>query len=58
METKYGITNKSLLNELCHFYVTKQLPQDIMHILLEGVVQYEARHILQYMLENGSFILS
>jgi hypothetical protein len=27
------------------FDVTKQLPQDIMHTLLEGTVQYELRFV-------------
>ena len=37
----YGINYSSPLNELDNFHVVDQLPQDIMHILLEGVVPYE-----------------
>ena len=44
-QTTYGIVERSHLSELCQFDITKQLPQDIMHILLEGCVQYEVRFI-------------
>ncbi|XP_028415149.1 uncharacterized protein LOC114538196 [Dendronephthya gigantea] len=55
--TTYGINHRSPLCDLNGFDVTKQLPQDIMHTLLEGVVQYELRHILAYYMENGHFTL-
>lgn len=37
----YGINFSSPLNDLNNFHVVDQLPQDIMHILLEGIVPYE-----------------
>ena len=37
----YGINYASPLNELDNFHVVNQLPQDIMHVLLEGVIPYE-----------------
>ena len=46
LKTTYGLTNRSLLCELPTFDVTQQLPQDVMHTLLEGVVQYEVRLVL------------
>lgn len=39
--TTYGINFCSPLNDLAYFHVADQLPQDIMHILLEGVIPYE-----------------
>ena len=42
----YGINHRSALCDLNNFDITMQLPQDIMHTLLEGVVQYELRHTL------------
>ena len=57
LETTYGITSRSLLCDLDSFDVTKQLPQDIMHTLLEGVVQYELRHILAHYISQGHFTL-
>jgi hypothetical protein len=46
LQATYGITERSLLSKLPVFNLTMQLPQDIMHILLEGSVQYEVRYIL------------
>lgn len=43
--TTYGINKRSSLCNLPDFDVTKQLPQDIMHTLLEGTVQYELRFV-------------
>lgn len=39
--TTYGINFNSPLNQLSGFHVVDQLPQDIMHVLLEGVIPYE-----------------
>ena len=57
LQTTYGINTRSPLYNLDNFDVTKQLPQDIMHTMLEGVVQYELRHILGYFIRNGHFTL-
>ena len=53
----YGITERSLLNRLPTFDVTMQLPQDLMHMLLGGSVQYEVRYILQNFIDNGFITL-
>ena len=53
----YEINHQSSLCELHEFDITTQLPQDIMHTLLEGVVQYELRHLLLYYIEAGKFTL-
>lgn len=45
--TTYGTTGSSVLNDISHFHVVTQLPQDIMHVLLEGVVPYEVRLMLK-----------
>ena len=57
LQTNYGINEKSLLTKLFAFDLTKQLPQDVMHVLLEGVVQFEARLILQYLFDNDFLTL-
>lgn len=44
--TTYGINKRSALCNLPDFDITKQLPQDIMHTLLEGTVQYEVRLVI------------
>ena len=58
LQTTYGIAQRSPLCDLGSSDVTKQLPQDIMHTLLEGVVQYELRHILLRYLSQGHFTLA
>ena len=54
----YGILKRSPLCQLDSFDITKQMPQDIMHTLLEGVVQYELRHILAYYQNERYFTLA
>ena len=58
LQTTYGITRRSVLCQLPTFDVTKQLPQDIMHTVLEGVVQYEVRLVLQHYIQSGVTTLS
>ena len=53
LQTAYGITKRSVLCQLPTFDVTKQLPQDIMHTLLEGVVQYEVRLVILHYIQSG-----
>lgn len=55
--TTYGINKRSALCNLPDFDVTKQLPQDVMHTLLEGTVQYEVRLILLYFIQTGKLTL-
>ena len=56
----YGVNFESPLNELCYFHVANfQLPQDIMHLMLEGVVTYEMKLMLTEFIKNdGYFTLS
>ena len=44
--TTYGITYMSPLNQLHNYHVVNQLPQDIMHVLLEGMVPFEVSLML------------
>ena len=43
----YGLLYASPLNEIDHFHVIGQLPQDIMHVLLEGVIPHELTVMLR-----------
>ena len=45
--TTYGLNRDSILNTLSYFHVTEGLPPDIMHDVLEGVLQYEVKEMLQ-----------
>ena len=49
----YSVNRTSILCDLPHFDVTRQLPQDLMHVLLEGVFHNE---ILIYLVERISFM--
>ena len=53
LQTTYGLTQRSSLCQLPTFDVTQQLPQDIMHTLLEGVVQYEVRLVLLHFTQSS-----
>ena len=49
----YGVNCTSTLNDLDYFHVANfQLPQDIMHVLLEGVVPYEIKLMLTEFIHN------
>ena len=46
--TTYGLNYRSPLNEIEFFHVANsQVPQDIMHILFEGVIPLETKLILR-----------
>ncbi|XP_066931778.1 uncharacterized protein [Clytia hemisphaerica] len=47
LKITYGINQRSPLCRLPNFDIITQLPQDIMHILFEGTVQYELRLVLK-----------
>jgi len=52
----YGVNSKSVLNELDDFSVGNgQLPQDVMHILLEGVIPYTVKAMLQSFVYKENF---
>ena len=51
--TTYGITCDSLLNSSKYFHVTNELVMDIMHDLLEGVLQFEVKELLKYLIDNN-----
>lgn len=52
----YGVNFLSPLHDIKGFHVINQLPQDIMHVLLEGVVPYEVSLMLTtFVTENKYF---
>lgn len=53
---EYGINQRSILSNLPYFNVTHQLPQDIMHIFLEGILQYEIKLLLNYLMKTQGVI--
>lgn len=57
---EYGINQRSVLNELKYFSVASgALVPDVMHDLLEGVLQYEVKLLLvQFISEDHYFTLA
>ena len=51
----YGVTGTSTLNQLSNFHVVNQLPQDIMHVLLEGVIPFEMTLMLKYFVVDQEY---
>ena len=55
----YGITCNSPLNQIDNFHVTNsQLPQDVMHVLLEGMLPLETKLMINSFLALGFFTLN
>ena len=46
----YGINRRSALSCLQYFDICEQLPQDVMHVLLEGVVPRSVALVLQHVI--------
>jgi hypothetical protein len=44
----FGINRASILMELSDFDVTRNLPQDLMHVLLKGVFIYHMEQLFHY----------
>ena len=58
MSKEYGINRNSILNELSYFNVCDgSLLPDVMHDILEGVLQYEVKLLLHVMVDNECFTL-
>lgn len=52
LASTFGVKRTCLLNSLQLFHTTDNYAVDIMHDLLEGVVQYELKLVFQYLIKN------
>lgn len=52
----YGINRPSILLELGYFDITQQLPQDLMHVLLEGIFPLHMKQLLCYVVHESKFL--
>ena len=50
--TTYRLYWDSILNSSQFFHVTKGLPPDIMHDILEGSLQYEVKELLRHLIKK------
>ena len=52
----YGINERSVLNDINHYHVSNsQMPQDVMHILFEGVIPKEVKLMLNMFINDKKY---
>lgn len=54
---EYGVTGRSILLDAPHCDVTKQIPQDVMHVILEGSLSRTLYFVIHYFSDNNVFTL-
>ncbi len=57
LKTTYGINRKSKLIDFPAFDLIRQTPQDIMHVILEGVAPLEVKTVLKHLVLSGQLEL-
>ena len=50
--TTYGVNGLSVMNRLANFDVCQCFPEDIMHILFDGVVPCETKRFLKVLIDE------
>lgn len=55
--SKYGVNSASPLLKVNYFDVTQCLPQDIMHLFLEGIIESGCRLLLRHAIEDKKLTL-
>ena len=49
---EYGVTNRSILLDALYSDVTEQIPQDVMHVILDGSLSRTLYFVIHYFLDN------
>ena len=57
LRTTYGINRRSKLVEFPSFDIVQQTPQDIMHVILEGIAPLEIKNVLNHLIQSGQITL-
>lgn len=57
LSTAYGLNRRSAARDIPHFNLTSMVPEDLMHVIFEGVAPYEIKIALKNMIEEGIFRL-
>ncbi len=52
LSATYGVNRRSVLDDVRYFDVCKCFSEDVMHILLEGVVPYETKFLLKLLIDS------
>lgn len=47
---EYGVNKRSVLLDIKYFDVTKNMPQDLMHVVHEGILEYTCRLVLRHVI--------
>lgn len=58
LASTFGVKRNCLLNSLRLFHISDNYAVDIMHDLLEGVVQYELKLVFQYLIKTSLISLN
>ena len=53
LSTTYGVKKLSVLDKINFFDVCQCLPEDIMHVLYEGVIPYETKNLIRLLEAEG-----
>ena len=54
---EYGVVKRSVLLKAPYFNITKKLPQDIMHVILEGALSRALYFVIRWFIDNSAFTL-
>ncbi|KAL3970579.1 LETM1 and EF-hand domain-containing protein 1, mitochondrial [Sarotherodon galilaeus] len=57
LKTTYGINRRSRIVDVPAFDLIKQTPQDIMHVIFEGVASMEVKFVLKHLILSGQLEL-
>ena len=57
LSVNYGVNRGTVVADINFFRVTKCFPQDIMHVLIEGVLVKEVQLLIKYCLSKNFFSL-
>ncbi|KAL2076343.1 hypothetical protein ACEWY4_028044 [Coilia grayii] len=57
LKTTYGINRRSELVDFPSFDVIQQTPQDVMHVILEGIAPMEIKCVLNHLIQSGEISL-
>ena len=52
LSTTYGVNGLSVMNRVANFDVCQCFPEDIMHILFDGVVPCETKRFLKVLIDE------
>ena len=52
MSRDFGINSLSVLDQILHFDVCRCLPQDIMRVIFEGVLNIQTKLLLQHVMQE------